>query len=364
MTNSGGATRIPTVEDIVSDARWFPTDLAASTATYTFHLIDRTTIEGLAGLADAAWDPSGLPSITVPLSELEGCIPSGPKPKLNFIWHTAYCCSTLLSRLLDAEDRNLSIREPKVLVALANAKRRGFFGRRETEALPSVTFHLIARPIPPGTSVTVKPATAVNYLIRDTTVLTEGRMLILFSDLATFLVSIVRNGEQRRTFNRRLFALIAADGNEQYRWSREKIFELSDLQVAALVWHMHIAEFARSLPMIEPGRVAALDCQSLLEDPQQTLDRVDRFLQLGLGPSRIQKVLEGPLTRFHAKQPGDPYSVPQRQSDLGGIARKTKEDVEAVIEWSYEVCRSTPGVGPPLPNCLTVLDKDYRRLSF
>jgi hypothetical protein len=90
------------------------------------------------------------------------------------------------------------------------------------------------------------------------------------------------------------------------------------------------------------------------------LSRVDEFLGLDLGPDRIRQNLEGPLLRRHAKQPENEYNAAQRLRDLQDIGPATRRDIEAIVEWSYEVCRTSPR-GVPLPNALIELDKNYLR---
>jgi len=52
-----------------------------------------------------------------------------PGPKLDFIWHTSLCCSTLIAEAFDLPRRHLSLREPLVLVPAADTKRAAMANR-------------------------------------------------------------------------------------------------------------------------------------------------------------------------------------------------------------------------------------------
>src|SRR5690242_9723828 len=43
--------------------------------------------------------------------------------KVNFILHTSFCCSTLLAKCLDIDGVSITLREPGILMQLANYKR-------------------------------------------------------------------------------------------------------------------------------------------------------------------------------------------------------------------------------------------------
>ena len=352
----GGAHTSQFVSAAARDARWFPADLHAGALALALVRTERETLSSLGCIADARWDTRDLPKIDASLSLLAD-VCTGPRPRLNFIWHTAYCCSTALSETIDVPGQALSLREPKILVALANAKRMGQLARHDTKHATEIVFRLLARPFVDGETITLKPAPAANCLAREAAALTDGRSLFLYSDLASFLISIALDGEVRRGFQRRTFYLILNDGNEQQRWNAQLLAEMSDLQIAALVWHMEIAEFHRALPALK-DRAASLDCDAFLADPASTIAKIDDFFGLGLGAAHAGAVAKGPLLRRHAKQPDMPFAITDRARLHREIPQRLSEDVAAIVAWSYEVCRTTPR-GAPLPNPLVPLAKSY-----
>src|SRR5579863_9677211 len=59
------------------------------------------------------------------MTRLRAAVPPSAQPPIHYIFHTAFCCSTLISRSLDLEGVCTGLREPPVLMQLANAKRTG-----------------------------------------------------------------------------------------------------------------------------------------------------------------------------------------------------------------------------------------------
>jgi hypothetical protein len=342
---------------IVSDPRWFPVETGRTDPGLSFVRAERAELASRAFLAENLWDTAPLPKAHAALGDLDAAMGKREPAPLHFIWHTAFCCSTLLTQLIDRPGRNLVLREPHILVDLANAKRAGWFARAGAERLAAVVFGLLSRRIADD-HVTLKPATAANCLVRDAAALTAGKMLVLFSDCPSFLISVAQRGEARRAWLRRTFDTIVGDGNEQKSWSRAALFQMSDLQIAAIVWHMQMAEFQRSLSALPSARWASLDCDAFLDAPAETLARLDAFFGLGLGAHHIAEATSGPIMERNAKEPGERFNPGMRRAGQASIDRQLRKDVEAITAWSYELCRGTPR-GNPLSNPLVPAGKSY-----
>lgn len=321
------------LEDVIGNADWFPDNIDFNRNTFGFVRTERSALS-MEAFLDARWNRSTLTRVDVPISTVLSAVENLPRPKLNFIWHTAFCCSTLIARCLDAESTNLSLKEPQVLIPLAEAKRMG----RQTSGETNAAFKLLGRGHEP---VLVKPTNAANNLIPEAVRATDGRMLFLYSDCKSFLISIAKKGEMGRIFARKLFGLFSADGHPQAKWAWQTLFELSDMQVAALVWHMQIAEFRRSR---SASRSAALNCDDFLAHPREALEKLNAFFGLHLSASQLDAALS--LLARNAKDANETFSAERRASEANDVAKMFGGELDTVVEWSYRACPETPRGNP------------------
>lgn len=346
------------VSAILRDPHWFVEDYDPLGNTFSVVRTDRETL-GEQAFLDNRWNRTAAEHRKLPVAATAGAFDPAARPNLNFIWHSSYCCSTLLAAALDWPGCNLSLREPLAMVPIADAVRAARHSAKPVPArLAELAFQLLARRFAPDEGVTVKPSNFANVLVQDAARASRGKMLFLYSDLESFLISIAKSGVQLRKYARRLFGNIAGDSGGPLPWAPQQIFQMTDLEIAALAWHLQIAEFRRGFAALGEGRAASLDCDALLADPAGTLARLDVFFGLGLGAARLAEVAAGPLFRRHAKNPAHPYDARRRQDENAAVRQFFGADLQRIIEWSYRACPDTPR-GAPLPAPLMRTDKAY-----
>jgi hypothetical protein len=328
-------------EELVNDPHWFPEDMDPRSRTVTFVRLDRDAIASKAFLRETTEAAPNNPRRRIGLDALIRLTQGWDRPAVNFIWHTAFCCSTLIARTLDRPGHSLTLREPRVIMALAAMKRMRAFPNADAAARANGTIlKLLARGFAPGERVTIKPANAANNIIADLAAVSDGNAVFLYSDVRGFMIAVAQRGENRRSFVRRLFAQLMNDEHHQQRlWNAAELFDMSDLQIAALVWHMQIDEFHRSLSALS-DRVAALDCDAFLAAPATSLAALDQHFGLDLGREHIADVIRGPLLRRNAKAMNEPLGYLSRRQAHREIAPMLAKDIEAVTPWSYSACRS------------------------
>lgn len=328
---------------IAQDPAWFADGFDPKARTVSFVHLDRARISG-APFLDQRLNRSGAEQTALSFDALDSALTS--PPRLNFIWHTSFCCSTLIAHALDAPGKNLSLREPGITMVLAAAKRAGWF--RQDEKLPSLIFRLLARRFSEHEQILVKPTNTVNTLIEDAAHFTSGKMLFLYSSQREFLLSIAKKKLDGYIFARKIFNIFASDGDPLGRLPPQQLFEMSDLQIAALVWQMQIGHFRRMMEALGP-RAASLDCAQFLADPKTTLARLDKFFELGLGPDHIETL--GPMLSRNAKNEREGFDAQANARANESLAQMLGSDLDRVIDWSYQAAPETPRANP-LPNAL------------
>jgi hypothetical protein len=290
---------------------------------------------------DQRWRaPEGVDA-TLPLAELRAA--AGETPHMDFIWHTSFCASTLLSACLDAPGQCLALKEPGVLVTLATMKRNG----RLDGELARAAFGLLGRRFDPEERILVKPSNAANTLIAEAAAVTRGRMLLLYSDCESFVLSMAGRGRTGFAYVRDAFRILAADGHPAGRWPAAELLRLTDLELAALFWRMQMDAMEAAAARLG-DRARALDCRQLLEDPEEVLSGIDEFFSLGLGRERLETVVSGPLFRRDAKRPGQAFDARTRSEERARLRAQLGPDLSAVARSMAAVFPRPPKLAQPL----------------
>ena len=164
---------------------------------------------------------------------------------VHFIFHSAYCASTMLVRALDVPGSAMGLSEPVLLNDMIGWRRRGADPRRHADVLRDGIGQL-ARPHAPGEAVVIKPSNVFNALADQTLTLFPGaRALLLYAPLTDFLLSVARKGLWCRLWTRELLEGLLLDGLVDLGFEPRDFFRQSDLQVAAVGWLAQQALFHR-----------------------------------------------------------------------------------------------------------------------
>jgi hypothetical protein len=324
----------------LTDPRWFLDNLDLETGQARFVRADRQMLSAQPFL-DPRWDRGQLPSAAIPGASLDAT--AGPDAPLHFIWHTSFCCSTVIAASLDRPGQCLALKEPRALVDLADLKRR-----QQTLKRPGLTravFELYARRFEAGEQVLIKPSNFANNLIAEAAEVTDGRMLMVHSSCRSFLISIVKAGEARRGYVRQLFISLAADGHPQAQWPLTTLLGLSDLHMAALVWRMQMSAMQDAMAALGE-RAASLDGDVFLQRPRDALEALDTFFGLGLAPKELDRRATASALSRDVKTGASGAGLDRRQAEARGVERTLAAHLDSLVDW---VTRASPGGNPTLP---------------
>lgn len=320
----------PSPRDLALDPEWLPHTYGPDGSELTFVRVPRSEHDRLMFLTEEHY-AGRFAKRTVPVSDFEGEVGAAPPAPMHFIFHTAFCASTLLVRALDIPGRTVGLKEPDVLINLANRLVRSDDpGNRERLRL---VLRLLSRPFTPGETVVVKPTNFANRLLLPVLEeLPEARAVLLHSDLPTLLRSLVKRGMWGRIWARRLYRSAAAWTSLDPGYDAGELFELTDLQVAGLAWLMqirHFDEVARRLP----GRTMVIDSADFLAGPAETLRRAGGLFGLAIDAAEAEAIAVGPVFSRHSKFSQRDYSVEAREAEHDAAIAAHGEEIGMVVKW-------------------------------
>ena len=291
--------------------------------------------------------PAGLQPLVVRRSDAMAVAP--PSVPLHFVFHSAFCCSTLLARAFDRPGWAMGLKEPMILNDCIGWRRRGGTGPDMASVLDDI-LTLLARPLTPGEAVIVKPSNVANALIPAMlTLRPQAHALLLYAPLRTYLASIAKKGMDGRLWVRTLLLGLLDDRLIDLSFSIRDHLGQSDLQVAAIGWLAQQALFEATVARFGADRVRTLDSATLTADPAGVMRALSDLFGLPLSPMALDEIVTGPAFTRHSKL-GTTFATDDRRREHHDAATIHADEIEKVSIWTEVVAR-TMGVAitPPAP---------------
>ncbi len=316
---------------ILEDPEWFPTALSQDYQSIAFGNTTRTALSSEAFL-DQRMSASIRGHQQMPLrdvinasQDIRGTLPS-------FVFHSAFCCSTLLARALDVSGKCLALKEPDILMGLANALRMQKGSPENATRVDAVT-SLLSRRFDNAESVLIKPTNSANNLLPR--MLERGApVLLLYGDLRSFLISVLKKGEACKAFIRTQYNIFTLDEPGVGGIPARQAMTFTDLQVAALVWRHQLEAFQRELVGRPDASVASLDFRHLVDRPAATVTAVAQHLRLPLSAEDVEQVTTGSVFARNAKFGDQAYDAEQRSKDESAVADQHSDALDDVEAWA------------------------------
>ncbi|WAC22282.1 hypothetical protein [Blastomonas sp. SL216] len=271
---------------------------------------------------------------------------------IHFVFHSAFCASTMLVRALDVPGLAMGLSEPVLCNDMMGWRWRGA-ERRQVAAVLDASLALLQRPFGLGEAVVVKPSNVFNPLIQAVMALRpESRALLLYAPLPVFLASVARKGLWCRLWARELLEGQLREGMVDMGFGPADFFRQSDLQVAAIGWLAQHRLFGQIAQALGPQRIATLDSETLTGNQQGSLSSVARHFGLGLTPALEGAMLAGPALTSHSKF-GQAFSAEDRAAEQYFARKAYGDEIDKVHVWAMEVARVN-GIAIDLPHRLQV----------
>jgi hypothetical protein len=333
----------PAIVSIARDAQWLPHRYDAEHDAIHFRLTPRAQHRAATFLTDDHLPPVATPAI---LRRTEVRTAVGARAPIHFIFHSAFCCSTLLARAFDIEGRSMGLKEPTILNDLVGCASRGMTPAQLAERLDDA-LALLARPFAPGEALVVKPSNVANPMAAAMLGLRpEAHALLLYAPLRDYLNSIARKGMEGRLWVRDLLVKLLGFRLIDLGFSAEDYLRHTDLQTAAVGWLAQQALFARLAERFGPGRVRTLASDVVTTQPRAVTAALGDLFGVPLDERELAAVVDGPAFTRHSKNEAR-FGDEERRAEQRDAAAVHGDEIEKVAVWA-EAVAANAGV-PMIP---------------
>jgi hypothetical protein len=332
--------------EILRDPNWLAHRYVESRDRIQFRHVTREQHRAATFATDDYLGAGGNP---VEFDRREVLAASPPPAPLHFVFHSAFCCSTLVVRAFDREGLAMGLKEPAILNDIVGWRRRGASGRDVAEVMDNA-LTLLARPFEAGEAVVIKPSNIANGLIRMMMALRpDAKALLLYAPLPVFLTSVAKKGLDGRLWVRELFLGLRKDGLVQrLGFDDEQFFGQTDLQIAAAGWLAQQALFADLLQLLGQ-RARTLDSETLLDRPRESIASLAELYGLTATPAAVDAILSESFGRN--SKSGESFGREDRKAEYAGAAASHRDELEKVTRWA-EIAAQSAGIPLRLPGAL------------
>ncbi len=335
-------------DDLIHDSKFLAYRFNFDTETVSFLPIESGELREVTGL-DRRYLDSGRELIDIPLSslvEVAGTADAAlaDKPP-RFIFHTAYCASTFLSRCLDVEGVSVCLREPHLLLDAANAKRlswRSKSTKLDFRDLPGLALKLLQKHAAADETLVIKPINSVNNIIPELMQLTgSAKALMLYTDARNFALSALRKGEGGKQTVRSMFDFLRCDFPHLAGLQLTHAIHMTDLRVIMTLWRLQLEQAESVLQQYAADdRLASLYGENLISKPLDSLQAINQFLQLGIPKEQIDAIANSDQRHIDAKNREETFSVEKREQQYRPLEDFYGKDLDDGLEW---LLRNNPG---------------------
>lgn len=317
---------------MLQDADWLCHRYDPQHDAFHFIHVPRATHDGLTFLTDE-YLPQGLQPVVIARKDALAAA-SAPAP-VHFIFHSAFCCSTLLARAFDLPGKAMGLKEPVILNDVVGWRHRGAAGRDIAEVMDH-GLRLLSRPFQPGETTVIKPSNVVNGLIPLMMQLRpQANALLLRAPLGVYLRSIAKKEMWGRIWVRDLLVKQLREGLIDLGFEQHDYLALTDLQVAAVGWLTQQALFAKTVQQFGP-RVRTLDSETLLDRSADCLEALSALFGVPLSSAERDAIIAGPAFGTDSKT-GKHFTRAERAAGYDAAARNHGDEIEKVSVWAQAV---------------------------
>ncbi|MEO0439500.1 MAG: hypothetical protein AAF067_01365 [Pseudomonadota bacterium] len=250
----------------------------------------------------------------------------------HYIFHTAFCRSTLLVRAMEELPGCAGYSEPQIFNDFAVS-----LSHQNAQSLLQPVFKLFARSGDDLVMTVIKPSNHANQILPLIMQhMPEAQAVMMHSGLGAFLRSVAKKGMEGRIWARRLNQEITSYAALDLGLSDDEKMRLTDLQVTALTWLLHQRHFAMVLRTPFRDRFRTLDSALFNDQKAESFRTIANHFSFNLADEQIDQLVGGPVFSSHAKQGGD-YAETIADQAKKAASPIIEEEIGYVEKWGEHI---------------------------
>lgn len=309
---------------------------------YAFARVSRATYRDSAFL-DHRIRPVPTEVCSLSGAKVDRLLTAHPPRPAGWIFHTAFCCSTLLAHCLDHPGRTLVLREPAVLSRLAARLRPDGPGagpdvRRRTLALMERGYG--------EAPVVIKPSNYANALLPEVGApgrpAAAARPIVLMScGLKPLILSVMKKRVEAQRLLPSFTAALLQDSDYARRVRLPPLEDLDLARLAVAFWHAQRHQFQQWLAANGEAAVMLLSMERFLDEPETVLREIDAHFGLDLEGTVWRETVDRGAFRRHAKS-GAVYGADTREAESREVEARHRSRIDAALDWAASLLAVLP----------------------
>jgi hypothetical protein len=328
-------------QELLSSPSFYPLKMDFDNGLLSFVPMSRATYQSSSFL-DGRTQAAGSERYDIPAADLlASAADLAPSPnRAHYIFHAAFCCSTLLARYLELIPPCFVLKEPLFLTQMAVVRPRAIADHNEGALEPAEwapLFELCARLLARGFAAEDVIAVKVNDICNSL-----GEML-LARDPAAKGVFV--------TIGLREFLLVLLKAPERRQWLRGRLVkarkdaaiipelagfdpvQMSDAEGGAFLWALNEALRARLCTLYQ-SRILTVQGEQIADAPAEAVRATADHFGLPVRQGLPKNIFSNATAAKHAKDPSRPYDARSRRKELKALQKQIGGEADQGVNWA------------------------------
>jgi hypothetical protein len=261
---------------------------------------------------------------------------NAPLASRRYIFHTAFCGSTLLCRTLTDQPRVMVLKEPDVLLQIA--RRQLDEGSKVARPYLAQAIGELSMPwVKDGVSV-IKPTNSVNRILQDIQQVAPGKTLLMYSSLEDFILSCCKKLPQAETSIRWMAQYLIHQSDLGRKLGIDKSQNFNFLEACIVTWYAQMEYYYKAISVQASKDIALLGLERLLSDPEASVFAASDFLELDHSRAELSEKI-GKTFSKNSKSVQSDFSARRREDEKAELKKHFASLLGLAEKWEDEVMR-------------------------